>query len=117
MGLKPNHAWRHLFKSVARHVRMDREVEGFITGHRPKDLNAGNDYGDRWIRTMSAEIEKYPRFRIAALTKPPAPHKRHRRSNAEVASARAAKEARKVVRGTRPRIQPRARTGQQQKQH
>jgi hypothetical protein len=39
---------------------MDREVEGFITGHRPKDSNAGNDYGDRWIRTMSAEIEKYP---------------------------------------------------------
>jgi hypothetical protein len=54
-----NHAWRHLFKSVARDVRMDREVEGFITRHRPKDSNAGNDYGDRWIRTMSAEIEKY----------------------------------------------------------
>ena len=73
-----NHAWRHLFKSVARDVRMDREVEGFITGHRPKDSNAGNDYGDRWIR-------------IAALTKPPAPHKRHRRNNAAVAAAKVAK--------------------------
>jgi hypothetical protein len=96
LGVKPNHAWRHLFKSVARDVGMDREVEGFITGHRPKNSNAGNDYGDRWIKTMSAEIEKYPRFRIAALTTPPAPHKRHRRSDAEVASAKAAKEARKA---------------------
>jgi integrase len=101
VGVKPNHAWRHLFKSVARHVKMDREVEGFITGHRPKDSNAGNDYGDRWIKTMSAEIEKYPRFKVAALSKPPAPHKRHRRTNAEVAAAKAAKEKRKAARATR----------------
>ena len=40
IGVKPNHGWRHLFKCVARHVKMDREVEGFITGHRPKDANA-----------------------------------------------------------------------------
>jgi hypothetical protein len=72
VGVRPNHAWRHVFKSVARHVRMDREVEGFITGHRPKDSNAGNDYGDRWINTMSANIEKYPRYKIAALGSLPA---------------------------------------------
>ena len=95
VGVKPNHAWRHLFKSVARDVRMDREVEGFITGHRPKNSNAGNDYGDRWIKTMSAEIERYPRFKIAALDKSPAPHRRHRRTNAEVAAAKAAREKRK----------------------
>ncbi|WP_072818126.1 hypothetical protein [Bradyrhizobium erythrophlei] len=58
IGVQPNHAWRHLFKSVARHVRMDREVEGFLTGHRPKNSNAGSDYGDRRIETMSAEIER-----------------------------------------------------------
>lgn len=84
VGVKPDHAWRHLFKSIARDVK-DRAVEGFITGHRPKDSNAGNDYGDRWIKTISAEIEKYPRIKIAALRQPPAPHKRHRRTNAEVA--------------------------------
>jgi integrase len=98
IGVQPNHAWRHLFKSVARHVRMDREVEGFITGHRPKNSNAGNDYGDRWIKTMSAEIERYPRFKITALDKPAAPHRRHRRTNAEVAAAKVAKEKRKVAR-------------------
>jgi hypothetical protein len=67
---------------------MDREVEGFITGHRPKNSNAGNDYGDRWIRTMSAEIERYPRFKIAALKESPGPHKRRRRTDPEVAAAK-----------------------------
>lgn len=93
VGVKPSHAWRHLFKSVARHVRMDREVEGFITGHRPKDSNAGNDYGDRWIKTMAAEIEKYPRFKIAALMKQPTPHKRVRRTPAQIAAAQTSKVA------------------------
>jgi hypothetical protein len=79
---------------------MDREVEGFITGHRPKDSNAGNDYGDRWIRTMSAEIERYPRFSVAALDEPKAPHKRHRRTDAKVAEEKAAKEKRKAARST-----------------
>jgi hypothetical protein len=27
-GPQPNHAWRHPFRAVARHVEMDREVEG-----------------------------------------------------------------------------------------
>lgn len=99
--VKPNHGWRHLFKSMARHVKMDREVEGFITGHRPKDSNAGNDYGDRWIETMAAEIEKYPRYDIAALEHPPVPHKRRRRNNYDVAVAKAAKEERKAARARR----------------
>jgi hypothetical protein len=83
------------------HLKMDREVEGFITGHRPKDSNASNDYGDRWVKTMAAEIEKYPRFKIPALKTSPAPHKRHRRTNAEVAKAKAVKEKRKAARATR----------------
>ena len=98
IGIKPNHGWRHVFKSMARHVGMDREVEGFITGHRPKDAGSGNDYGDRWIKTMAAEIEKYPRYDIPALNQPPVPHKRRRRTDFDVATAKAAKEERKAAR-------------------
>ncbi len=50
---------------------------------------------------LSAEIEKYPRFRIAALAKPLAPHKRRRRTNTEVAAAKAARRRPKTVRATR----------------
>ena len=82
-------------------MRMDREVEGFITGHRPKDSTAGNDYGERWIKTMSAEIEKYPRFKIAALTMKPTPHKRRRRTALQLAEADKAKVARKTARAKR----------------
>lgn len=97
--VKPNHGWRHVFKSMARHVEMDREVEGFITGHRPKDANSGNDYGDHWMLTMSKEIEKYPRYELSAFDQPPVPHKRRRRTNFDVAVAKAAKEKRKAARG------------------
>jgi hypothetical protein len=82
-NVAPNHGWRHRFKSVARHVKMDREVEGFITGHRPKG-SASPDYGDRWVETMANEIEKYPRYNIAALSCPPITHKRVRRTGAQI---------------------------------
>ncbi|MGY8710529.1 hypothetical protein RAD16_32740 [Bradyrhizobium sp. 18BD] len=97
-NVQPNHGWRHLFKSIARHVKMDREVEGFITGHRPKESNASNDYGDRWVATMSAEIEKYPRFDIPELKKPPAPHRVRRRTRAQIAADEAGKTARRSLR-------------------
>jgi integrase len=100
-GIKPNHGWRHVFKSMSRHVGMDREVEGFITGHRPKNAGSGNDYGDPWVQTMSAEIEKYPRYDIPALNQPPMPHKRRRRTDFDVAVAKAAKEERKAARSAR----------------
>ncbi|MHC2624005.1 hypothetical protein ACVIW2_006037 [Bradyrhizobium huanghuaihaiense] len=99
--VKPNHGWRHVFKSMARHVGMDREVEGFITGHRPKDANSGNDYGDPWMLTMSKEIEKYPRYELPAFDRPSVPHKRRRRTNYDVAVAKAAKERRKAARARR----------------
>jgi hypothetical protein len=90
-GPQPNHAWRHLFKSMARHVGMDREVEGFITGHSTGKTSA--DYGPRWTKTLAQEIAKYPRFRIAALTQPATPHKRIRRTRAQIEADNATKEA------------------------
>jgi hypothetical protein len=100
-NVQPNHGWRHRFKSVARHVKMDREVEGFITGHRPKRQGASPDYGDRWVETMANEIEKYPRYRIEALSRPQAPHKRVRRTRAQIAAYETAKAARKAGRAIR----------------
>lgn len=91
-GPQPNHGWRHLFKAVARHVGMDREVEGFITGHSTGKTSA--DYGPRWTKTLGQEIAKYPRFRIAALAQPPTPYKRTRRTRAQIAADLAAKAAR-----------------------
>jgi hypothetical protein len=50
---------------------------------------------------MSANIEKYPRYKIAALDNPATPHRRHRRTEAQVAAAKLASEERKAARATR----------------
>jgi hypothetical protein len=98
---KPNHGWRHRFKSVARDVGMHPEVEKFITGHGGSD-DAGEiekvslRYGDKWVKTLAKAIELYPRYRIAALRKPPAPQKRKRRTRAAIAADDAAKRGRRT---------------------
>ena len=93
-GVKPNHGWRHRFKSVARHVDMHPEVEKFISGHGGSDdpdviAKVSMDYGDAWVKTLKKAIEMYPRYDIAALRNPPAPHSRVRRTRAQIAAARA----------------------------
>jgi hypothetical protein len=98
-GVQPSHAWRHLFKSTSRHVGMNPEVEGFITGHRPKDSNASSSYGDRWVATMSAEVEKYPRFAVDGAGV--VARKKSRRSPDAIAADNADKAARKAAKATR----------------
>jgi hypothetical protein len=44
------------------------------------------DYGDAWVQTLKNTIEKYPRYEIAALGAPPAPHRRIRRASAQIAA-------------------------------
>lgn len=90
-GVKPNHAWRHRFKSVARHVHMHPEVEKFITGHGGSDdpnviAKVSMDYGDAWVKTLKKTIEMYPRYEIAALSAPPTPHRRVRRTRDQIAA-------------------------------
>jgi hypothetical protein len=91
VGVAPNHGWRHLFKAVARHVRMDREVEGFITGHGAGSVS--ERYGPRWPKTLAKAVNLYPRFRIAALKEPARPHKRLRRTRAQIDADAAAKKS------------------------
>jgi integrase len=104
-GVKPNHAWRHRFKSVARHVEMHPEVEKFITGHGGSDdpdviAKVSMEYGDAWVKTLKKAIEMYPRYDIAALRVLPAPHRRVRRKREQIAADLATKNA---ARRTAPR--------------
>jgi hypothetical protein len=75
---------------------MHAEVEGFITGHSTGKTS--QDDGPRWTKTLAQEIAKYPRFKIAALTRPPVPHKRIRRTRTQIA---ADQEAREQIRSRR----------------
>lgn len=60
---------------------MHPDVESFITGHGGSDSEDERQkisikYGDKWVKTLSQAIEMYPRYKIAALSKPAEPHKR-----------------------------------------
>lgn len=94
-GVKPNHGWRHRFKSVSREVGMHPEVEAFITGHGGSDdpdeiKKVSLNYGDAWVKTLKKTIEMYPRYEISALDAPPAPLRRVRRTPAQIAAEGAA---------------------------
>jgi hypothetical protein len=68
---------------------MHPEVEKFITGHGGSDdpdviAKVSLEYGDAWVATLKKAIEKYPRYEIAALNAPPAPHRRVRRTRKQI---------------------------------
>ncbi|PSO22731.1 DUF6538 domain-containing protein [Bradyrhizobium sp. MOS002] len=96
-GVKPNHAWRHRFKSVSREVGMHPEVEAFITGHGGSDdpdeiKKVSLNYGDPWVKTLKKTIELYPRYEIAA---PSTPLRRVRRTREQMDAAKATKTGRR----------------------
>jgi integrase len=57
--VKPNHGWRHRFKTVCRNVGIDPRVMDAIQGHAPR--TAGDDYGDVTVAAMALALAKFPR--------------------------------------------------------
>jgi len=52
--VKPNHGWRHRFKTIARDCRMIPEVRDYIQGHAPR--NESEAYGDISPKATLTEI-------------------------------------------------------------
>lgn len=61
-NVKPNHGWRHRFKTIAIEVGIDKRVRDFIQGHAPE--TEGDDYGDVPIKGQAREMAKFPRYEI-----------------------------------------------------
>ena len=60
-GVKPNHAWRHLFISQAPRFQMDPRTTKAITGHSSSDVH-DKDYLHEYVDVKAREIAKMPRF-------------------------------------------------------
>lgn len=58
--IRPNHAWRHLFKTKARGVFMDVGARDYMQGHVP--ATEGEAYGGYEPHVLAHEIAKVPRF-------------------------------------------------------
>ncbi len=61
--IRPNHAWRHLFKTEARGVFMDVGARDYMQGHVP--VTEGERYGGYKPHVLAFEMTKFPRFEIA----------------------------------------------------
>jgi hypothetical protein len=61
-----------------------------LRGHEGKS-GTGARYGKRQVPVLAKEMALFPRFKVPALSKPPAPHRRTRRTKAQIAADEAAK--------------------------
>jgi integrase len=62
--IQPNHAWRHLFKTLARRAGMNPEIRDVLQGHAPRSI--GEQYGDWPLDILSEGIERLATFDISA---------------------------------------------------
>ena len=58
--IRPNHAWRHRFKTLCRDAGIDQETRNAIQGHN--DGTAASDYGEVTIRAMCLAIDAFPQI-------------------------------------------------------
>ena len=73
---------------------MKPELVDYMVGHESKS-GTGARYGKRKVVVLAQQMKLFPRFKVPALNKPPAPHKRVRRTKEQIAADEAAREARR----------------------
>lgn len=61
-GVRPNHGWRHAFKTRCREAGIDSSTIDAICGHSPRTV--GEKYGNVTITTMKNAIDKLDRYKI-----------------------------------------------------
>ena len=59
-NVSPNHAWRHLFRSMLLAAEVQEQIIDRIDGHA--SATVGQRYGTAWPEVMLAAISKIPRF-------------------------------------------------------
>ncbi len=64
MRVKPNHGWRHRFKTVAIDAGAGERVIDAIVGHAPR--NVGDTYGEVTLKAMADAINKLPRYEVGS---------------------------------------------------
>jgi hypothetical protein len=62
-GGRPNHAWRHLFTTMSRSHKLDKEARDYMMGSRSQ-TDAREGYGEWPPMALKQEIDKLPRFEV-----------------------------------------------------
>src|SRR5258708_11150686 len=58
--VKPNHGWRHTFKSRAIRARIDARVRDAIVGHAPRTV--ADAYEHPTVADMAEALKRFPRY-------------------------------------------------------
>lgn len=61
-GVKPNHAWRHLFNTLAVRHEIDHRATMAMLGHSSGNVN--QQYGSVQIDVLARELDKLPPFEV-----------------------------------------------------
>jgi len=61
-GIKPNHAWRHKFKTISAKVGIEERNADAIQGHAPASV--GRSYGGVPLEPKAEAISRIPRFEV-----------------------------------------------------
>ncbi|AZO59667.1 hypothetical protein EJ078_10795 [Mesorhizobium sp. M1A.F.Ca.IN.022.06.1.1] len=69
-NVAPNHGWRHRFKTVGMEAGIPPRILDAIQGQAPRTV--AETYGEVTLKTMAAEIEKLPFYRLRAQEPSPA---------------------------------------------
>lgn len=64
-ALKPNHAWRHLFKTLAGEAGIEEKVADAIQGHTSSSVS--RRYGQVTLRNKADAIAAFPRFGVPSI--------------------------------------------------
>ncbi len=94
--VQPNHGWRHLWREIVRGTKMKPELCDYMCGHESKS-GTGARYGKRKVPVLAKEMALFPRFKVPALNRPPAPLKRTRRSPQQIAADKDDRAARRTA--------------------
>jgi integrase len=62
-AVRPNHGWRHLFKTLGREAGIEDSVLDAICGHKPQTV--GGSYGSVTLKAQREAMAKFPRFMVA----------------------------------------------------
>lgn len=63
-AIKPNHAWRHTFKTICMEAGIDERAADYIQGHASKGI--GRSYGSNTLPALVRQLALFPRFAIDA---------------------------------------------------
>ena len=61
-AIKPNHAWRHTFKTLAADVGIGERIADAIQGHAPNTV--GGTYGTVSLKAKATAMAVFPRFEV-----------------------------------------------------